>query len=66
MSSLWTLRCRACREPLGDVRDGTLEPATPVVRLHPSGVADLRCPCGEVKPWKPPPRRESRAMLERA
>jgi hypothetical protein len=54
MTSTWTLRCRACRRPLGQVRNGDLSPLVPILKLHRTGLADLRCPaCGEVKPWKP-------------
>ncbi len=54
MSHLMTWRCRACRMPLGTVRDGTLTPTAPVVRIGPDGAAHVRCPaCGEERVWQP-------------
>jgi len=42
MSSHFTLRCRLCREPLGEVRNGDLEPAALVTKLYAFGGAELR------------------------
>ena len=51
-SSTW--RCRVCKTPLGTIRDGTLTPEAPVVRIGPDGAARVRCSaCGAERVWRP-------------
>ena len=54
MSHATDWRCRACRTPLGHVRDGVLRPVVPVASVDGRGVARLRCPaCEEARHWFP-------------